>query len=36
VAVKVRWGLTVDSREKSALTRLAASCPDVALTVKRA
>ncbi|MEX5271147.1 HNH endonuclease family protein [Kocuria sabuli] len=36
VAVKIRWGLKVDSREKSALTRLAASCPDVALTVKRA
>ena len=27
VAVKTRWGLTVDSAEKSALTSLAAAAP---------
>ena len=35
-AVKVRWRLTVDSREKAALGRLAAGCPAVVLTVTRA
>ncbi|QCU76947.1 HNH endonuclease [Citricoccus sp. SGAir0253] len=35
VAVKKRWGLTVDSTEKAALTRLAAGCPNVTLTVVR-
>jgi hypothetical protein len=35
-AVKVRWRLTVDSREKAALTRLAAGCPAVWVTVTRA
>lgn len=35
-AVKIGCGLKVDSKEKSALTRLAASCPNVTPTVKRA
>lgn len=33
VAVKIRWGLTVDTAEKSALTTLASSCPHTTLTV---
>jgi len=33
VAVKIRWGLTVDSAEKSALTTLASSCPQTTVTV---
>lgn len=33
VAVKKRWGLRVDSTEKTALTRLAASCPNVTIKV---
>jgi hypothetical protein len=32
-AVKTRWGLTVDSTEKSALTSYAASCTNVTVTV---
>lgn len=36
VAVKIRWGLKVDSTEKAALTRIAASCPNVTLTVRKA
>ncbi|GEO92256.1 MULTISPECIES: HNH endonuclease family protein [Kocuria] len=36
VAVKIRWGLKVDSAEKAALTRIAASCPNVGLTVRKA
>ena len=32
VAVKSRWDLTVDSAEKSALTSLAAGCPDVTIS----
>lgn len=32
-AVKVRWGLTVDSAEKSALTSLGDQCTNVTLTV---
>jgi subtilisin-like proprotein convertase family protein len=32
-AVKTRWGLTVDSAEKSALTSYAASCTNVTVTV---
>jgi Protein of unknown function (DUF1524) len=36
VAVKVRWRLTVDTTEKSALTALAAGCPDTTITVTRA
>lgn len=32
-AVKTRWGLTVDSAEKSALTSYAASCSNVTITV---
>jgi hypothetical protein len=35
VAVKIRWGLRVDSIEKAALIRYAASCPNVTLTVTR-
>ncbi|MGY5318270.1 HNH endonuclease family protein [Neomicrococcus lactis] len=35
VAVKKRWGLTVDATEKAALTRLAAACPNVTVTVVR-
>lgn len=33
VAVKIRWGLTVDSAEKNALATLASSCPQTTLTV---
>src|SRR4051794_37567832 len=33
VADKTRWRLTVDSAEKTALTSLAADCPNVTLTV---
>jgi Protein of unknown function (DUF1524) len=33
VAVKTRWSLTVDTAEKSALTSLAAGCPNVTITV---
>jgi hypothetical protein len=36
VAVKIRWGLRVDSTEKAALIRYADSCPNVTLTVTRA
>lgn len=36
VAVKIRWGLKVDSKEKAALTKTAAACPNVKLTVKKA
>ena len=32
-AVKIRWGLTVDSAEKSALTSQGAQCTDVTLSV---
>lgn len=35
-AVKIRWGLRVDSTEKAALVRYADSCPNVTLTVTRA
>ncbi|MFC0533617.1 HNH endonuclease family protein [Phytohabitans kaempferiae] len=35
-AVKTRWGLTVDSAEKSALTSYAASCSNVTVTVTTA
>jgi hypothetical protein len=35
-AVKVRWRLTVDAAERAELKRLAAACPAVVLTVKRA
>lgn len=34
VAVKTRWGLTVDSAEKRALTTGARHCPDVTITVR--
>ena len=33
VAVKVRWGLTIDIDEKEALTDRLADCPDTSLTV---
>ena len=36
VAVKIRWGLKVDSREKAALTKIAAGCPNVTLKVAKA
>jgi hypothetical protein len=35
-AVKTRWGLTVDSAEKSALTSYASSCTNVTITVNTA
>jgi hypothetical protein len=36
VAVKLRWRLTVDTAEKSALTSLVAGCPNITLTVTQA
>jgi len=36
VAVKLRWRLTVDSAERSALTSWANSCPNSTITVTRA
>jgi hypothetical protein len=36
VAVKLRWRLTVNSSEKSALTSQANGCPNVTITVTRA
>ncbi|MCM3687222.1 hypothetical protein [Kocuria rosea] len=36
VAVRIRWGLEVDSAEKAALTRLAGFCADVTISVARA
>jgi Protein of unknown function (DUF1524) len=36
VAVKIRWRLTVDSAEKSALTSWANNCTNVTITVTRA
>ncbi|SEB52985.1 Protein of unknown function [Nocardioides exalbidus] len=33
VAVKIRWGLTADSSEKSALSSVASGCTDSAITV---
>jgi hypothetical protein len=35
IAVKIRWGLRVDSAEKAALVRYADSCSNVTLTVTR-
>jgi hypothetical protein len=35
IAVKIRWGLKVDSAEKAALIRYADSCPNVRITVTR-
>jgi hypothetical protein len=35
VAVKIRWGLSVNITEKAALILYAASCPNVTLTVTR-
>jgi hypothetical protein len=35
-AVKIRWRLTVDKVEKAALTKVAAGCANVMVTVKRA
>lgn len=36
VAVKLRWGLTVDSAERAVLARVAAQCPDRRVTTHRA
>ena len=36
VAVKLRWRLTVDTAEKSALSSLAAGCPNITITVTQA
>ncbi len=36
VAVKIRWRLTVDASERSALTSLAGSCTDSTVSVVRA
>ncbi len=36
VAVKLRWRLTVDSSEKSAMSSLGSSCSNVTITVTRA
>lgn len=36
VAVKIRWGLKVDSAEKAALTKLANACPNTTLSVTKA
>ena len=36
IAVKIRWGLRVDSAEKAALVRWADSCPNVRISVTRA
>jgi hypothetical protein len=36
VAVKLRWRLTVNSTEKTALTNYANSCSNVTITVTRA
>ncbi|GAA4100029.1 hypothetical protein [Actinomadura miaoliensis] len=35
-AVRLRWRLTVDSAEHTALTRQAAHCPDSVITVQTA
>ncbi|MDP9694446.1 UNVERIFIED_ORG: hypothetical protein J2X79_002005 [Arthrobacter globiformis] len=35
VAVKIRWGLRVDSAEKAQLTRWANACPNITLTVTK-
>jgi hypothetical protein len=32
VTVKTRWGLSVDTAERTALTRLAEACPKAAVT----
>ncbi|MER7768662.1 hypothetical protein [Kitasatospora sp. NPDC096140] len=32
-AVKTRWGLAVDAREREAMEQLVAGCPDEMLTV---
>ena len=34
--VKIRWGLKVGSKEKAALTRIAAACPNVTIKVAQA
>ena len=36
IAVKIRWGLRVDSAEKAALIRYADSCPNVRISVTKA
>ncbi|WP_434994660.1 GmrSD restriction endonuclease domain-containing protein [Arthrobacter sp. Ld5] len=35
ITVKARWGMTVDSREKAALVRIADQCPVSSLTITR-
>lgn len=35
IAVKIRWGLRVDSTEKAALVRWADACPNVSVNVNR-
>ncbi|MHA7286336.1 HNH endonuclease family protein [Arthrobacter sp. MDT3-44] len=35
VVVKSRWGMTVDSREKAALVRIADTCPATQLTITK-
>ena len=34
--MKIRWSLTVDSTEKSALSSIASGCPNVTITVDTA
>lgn len=36
VAVKIRWSLTVDSRERTALLQWADACPNVTVRVRKA
>jgi hypothetical protein len=36
VAVKLRWNMTVDPREKAAIDRVVKGCPNSTLTVRRA
>ncbi len=36
IAVKIRWALSVDAREQSALISWADSCPSVTVLVRRA
>lgn len=35
ITVKARWGMTVDSREKAALVKIADSCPAAQLTITK-
>lgn len=36
VVVKIRWGLKADTKEKATLTKIAETCPNTKLTVKKA